>query len=168
MKHSIYFGEYLKSNILRRPKLAFFGHFRRIFAFSDNFKYDPRDNINQCRWRILGGEKLKKIWAIALSALLVFGIAAFTGCAEEEPVEEEPWEPVEEEKPWWPIRDEEEEPWEPEEEEPVTGEGGSWGAKIMDFGSKLECVPCFGGLLVSLIEGTLGLCGSTICPSLAP
>jgi hypothetical protein len=110
------------------------------------------NNINQYRWRILGGEKLKKIWAIALSALLVFGIAAFTGCAEKEPVEEEPIEPigpVEEEEPWWPITEEEEEPW-PEEEPEAEKEGGRF-AGIAD---KCSTLPLIGGLC----EGCCSMC----------
>jgi hypothetical protein len=94
---------------------------------------------------------LKKIWAIALSALLVFGIAAFTGCAEKEPEEEEPIGEItpEEEEPWWP--EEEEEPWWPEEEEPLADEEGEMFARIAE---SCAGIPLIGGLC----EGCCSMC----------
>jgi hypothetical protein len=104
---------------------------------------------------------LKKIWAIALSALLVFGIAAFTGCAEKEPEEEEPWAP-EEEEPWWPIRDKKEEPWKPVEEEPVTEEG-RLGSTLLNMVGGCEGIPIIGGFCVSLTGSAVTFCGG-FCP----
>ena len=107
---------------------------------------------------------MKKIWAVVLSALLVFGVVAFTGCAEEAPeeVEEiEPLEEIEEEEPWWPEIEEEA----PEEvvEEEVTG---GIGAKILNMASGCENLPCVGGFCVGFTESTLGFCGN-ICTPLA-
>jgi len=100
---------------------------------------------------------LKKIWAVVLSALLVFGVVAFTGCAEEAPEEVEeisPIEEIEEEEPWWPVIEEEA----PEEvEEEVTG---GIGTTILNMVSNCENFPICGGFCVSFTEGGLGFCGN--------